>query len=522
MKKSALPALALAVAFAFFSCSNEDGADYDYESNNAVVNFTLGSNVLSFDTSFAYDDSLLVGADNGSYSPALARFAFALAFDCYDTTKVSLKTSAKNPSSSYDNTTLYENFGFEDAEYVELSASDYLADTRDLTNAVFAHKTVESGGKKYQIFTVAVQGSSGMDQWFSNFDVGDFSDAATTKTYATLSATHSVAVAVAAGADAAKQASVQSESISNYTRLATSFATEHKGFALASIRLKKKFEAYVAEHEVTGSEKIVLLTGHSRGAAIANILGKVYEDDSGWTSFAYGFATPRTTTASNASEYKTIFNIVNTDDLVTELPLKSWGFTRYGTDKAASISSTYLSAWKKTLPLASDYVSANGEDTSYLNGVASGRADLYKLENASASQCNTFSLTFDTEAEAIEMFKYLRSYGFGIASYDPYSLFNATATTNADGSTTYSVPADDDGKYTLSATFRPQFFLNTLVMSICLASSDATAATKFVTTMCGGFTDLHKNALYTMSQKITGFAYSHSAPCYAILAENLK
>ena len=252
MKKSALPALALAFAFAFFSCSNDDGADYDYESNNAVVNFTLGSNVLSFDTSFAYDDSLLVGADNGSYSPSLARFAYALAFDCYDTTKVSLKTSAKNPSSSYDNTALYENFGFEDAEYVELSASDYLADTRDLTNAVFAHKTVESGGKKYQIFTVAVQGSSGMDQWFSNFDVGDFSDAATTKAYATLSATHSVAAAVAAGNT--DQASVQAESVANYTTLATSFSAEHKGFALAALRLKEKFEAYVAEHEVSGSE----------------------------------------------------------------------------------------------------------------------------------------------------------------------------------------------------------------------------------------------------------------------------
>lgn len=507
MKKSALPVLALAFAFAFFSCSNDDGADYDYESNNAVVNFTLGSNVLSFDTSFTYDNSLLVGADNSAYSPALARFAFALAFDCYDTAKVSLKTSSKNPSSSYDNTALYANFGFEDAEFVELSSSDYLADTRDLTNAVFAHKTVKSGGKNYQIFTVAVQGSSGMDQWFSNFDVGDFSDAATTKTYATLSATHSVAVAVAAGADAAKQASVQAESITNYTTLASSFSTEHKGFALASLRLKEKFEAYVAGHEVSGSEKIVLLTGHSRGAAIANILGKVYEDDSGWTSFAYGFATPRTTTNENASSYRTIFNIVNTDDLVTELPLKNWGFTRYGTDKAASISSTYLSEWKKILPLASDYVSANGEDTSYLDSVASDRADLYKLEDASAAQYNTFSLPFDTESEANAMLAYLKSYGFGIASYDPYSTFSVT---------------ENDGKYTLSATFRPQFFLNTLVMSICLASSDTTAAAKFVTTMCGGYSLLHKRALYTMSQKITGFAYSHSAPCYSILADNLE
>ena len=495
----------LAMSVTLISCSNEDD-DYNYEPHNAVVNFMLGSNVLSYDTSFGYDDALLVGADNTVYSPALARFASALAFDCYDTVKVSfLKTSAKNPKSAYDNTTLYSNFGFEDATYTELSASDYLSDQQDLTNAVFAHRKVTAeDGTVYQIFTVAVQGSSGRDQWLSNFDVGDYSDAATTKNYATLSATHSVAAAVAAGNT--DQASVQAESLANYAKLATQFPTEHKGFALAALRLKDKIDAYVTAHEVSGAKKVLLLTGHSRGAAIANIVGKVYEGDSDWTSFSYGFATPRTTTASNAAEFKTIFNIINSDDLVTELPLKNWGFTRYGTDKSASIEGSYKAQWKNKLPFVSDYISANGEDTSYLADVASDRAALY------ASESGTFRLTFDTEAEANDTFAYLKNLGLGVTSYDPYSTFAVTA-----GS------GDSEGKYILSATFRPQFFLNTMVMGIVLSSVSTETAATFVTTMISGYeSEIHQIALGTMASKITGFAYSHAVPCYTILVDNLK
>ena len=501
MKKSYMQSLVALLSLALFSCS-DGGADYDYEKNNAVVNFSLGSNVLSFDTTFGYDDGLFVGADNGSYSKKLAKFAFALAFDCYDSVKVSLKGGASNPTSAYDNTSLYGSFGFENAEYVVLSASDYLADKQDLANAVFANKVVPSGDKKYQIFTVAVQGSAGKDQWFSNFDVGNLS--ATDSAYATLSATHSVAQAVQAGVT--DQTSVQAESAENYTALVAKFPTEHKGFALAASRIKAKFDSYATERAASGAEKIILLTGHSRGAAIANILGKVYEDDGNWTSFTYTFATPRTTTNENASSCKTIFNILNSDDLVTELPLKTWGFARYGTDKSGSINSSYRSEWKNVLPLASNYVSANGEDTSYLQNVATDRADLYKLDDASAAQYNAFSLSFDTEDEANAKLAYLKDYGFGVAGYDPYSTFAVS---------------EKDGKYVLSGTFRPQFFLNTLVMSICLASASEKAAAEFVVTMCGGFSGLHRNALYTMSQKITGFAYSHSAPCYSILADNL-
>ena len=510
MKKLLSAALALAAGASFFSCQNGSGADYDYDETNATVNFTLGSNLLSFDTNVTYSDDLLVGADNTEYSPTLAKFAYALAFDAYDTVKVSLKTSSTNPATSSDNVTLYANFGFEDATYTELSADDYLADKDDLTNAVFAHKSVTSGETTYQIFTLAVQGSSGQAQWQSNFDVGAYDSA---YTYATLSATHSAAKAYLADSTVDTSA-VQQESLTNYATLAASYSTEHKGFALAASRIKTAFESYMSEKADSSATKtIILLTGHSRGAAIVNILGKVYEDDGSYTTFTYGFATPRTTTASDAANYTTIFNIINSDDLVTELPLSDWSFTRYGTDKTASIASSYLSEWKNTVMFASSYTSAGAQDVSYLSGVATDREDLYKLSDASSTSNNTFSITYSTKEEATELITYLNKLGFGVSSYDPYSE-GFTMTTGTDD--------DENTTYTVSTTFRPQFFLNTMVMAIMLASSDTSAATTFVTTMCSGYSALHKRALYTMSTKITGFAYSHSAPCYAILADNLE
>ena len=65
--------------------------------------------------------------------------------------------------------------------------------------------------------------------------------------------------------------------------------------------------------------------------------------------FAYTFASPGTTTYANATadRYKSIFNIINEDDLVPQLPMSAWGFTRYGVNKPGSIENSYASDWDK-------------------------------------------------------------------------------------------------------------------------------------------------------------------------------
>lgn len=78
---------------------------------------------------------------------------------------------------------------------------------------------------------------------------------------------------------------------------------------------------------------IIILSGHSRGAAVANLLAvllnQVYDSSK---IFAYTFACPQTLkTSLNFTDFN-IFNFVNTSDIVPYLPLSFWGFKRAGKD----------------------------------------------------------------------------------------------------------------------------------------------------------------------------------------------
>ena len=90
------------------------------------------------------------------------------------------------------------------------------------------------------------------------------------------------------------------------------------------------------------SAPVFLVTGHSRGAAVANILGAELTERFGESDvFVYTFATPRTVRGEYKS-YRNIFNIINPADLVTCLPLPQWGFERYGVDIELPVGSATL------------------------------------------------------------------------------------------------------------------------------------------------------------------------------------
>lgn len=84
--------------------------------------------------------------------------------------------------------------------------------------------------------------------------------------------------------------------------------------------------------------------------------------------FGYTFASPRTTTnpsASNANinKYNSIFNIVNSDDLITGFPFSDWGFTWYGKTASKSIRTNYKSQWQKLI--GENYESVDSVDVAY-------------------------------------------------------------------------------------------------------------------------------------------------------------
>ncbi|MBM6774286.1 lipase family protein [Olsenella profusa] len=116
---------------------------------------------------------------------------------------------------------------------------------------------------------------------------------------------------------------------------------DHLGFTLAANEIVADLERRAAEAG-SGLERTYLFCGHSRGGAVANLLASYADDVSDGSRAiataadvrAYTFATPNCTSATGArlARYGNVFNVLNPSDLVPELPLSSWGYTRYGCD----------------------------------------------------------------------------------------------------------------------------------------------------------------------------------------------
>lgn len=81
----------------------------------------------------------------------------------------------------------------------------------------------------------------------------------------------------------------------------------------------------------------VLVAGHSRGGAVANLVSAQLIKDQVYAMpeniYTYAFATPSMTTLDERknSEYQRIFNIINPSDFVTWVMPAAWGYGKYGT-----------------------------------------------------------------------------------------------------------------------------------------------------------------------------------------------
>ena len=127
----------------------------------------------------------------------------------------------------------------------------------------------------------------------------------------------------------------------------------HEGWYNAATKMISFLDGYVSSHNVQGRVKL-WLTGFSRGGATANIAAglidnklasgeKLFSADAYVTRddvYAYTFEAPQGANV-NVSRikkpkdalYDNIFNIVNPLDIVPKVPMKEYGFTRFGRDK---------------------------------------------------------------------------------------------------------------------------------------------------------------------------------------------
>ena len=114
----------------------------------------------------------------------------------------------------------------------------------------------------------------------------------------------------------------------------------HKGFNNARYYVYERLRKYIEALNTDRKDIKLLLTGHSRGAATANLLAAQMITEEIYVKkeniFTYTFATPNATMLSDRDDviYNRIYNIVNPEDFVTYCMPEQWGFGRYGTTLA--------------------------------------------------------------------------------------------------------------------------------------------------------------------------------------------
>lgn len=122
------------------------------------------------------------------------------------------------------------------------------------------------------------------------------------------------------------------EWLSNFT---VGTSVRHEGFSRAAQNVEGRILVYLAERGLADRRLKLWITGFSRAAAISNIVAADMSDYGPFgreNVFAYTFASPRTTQEPKSGDYPNIFNIIGKMDIMTQVPLAIWGYSRYGVD----------------------------------------------------------------------------------------------------------------------------------------------------------------------------------------------
>ncbi|MEG1827180.1 MAG: lipase family protein [Gordonibacter sp.] len=131
------------------------------------------------------------------------------------------------------------------------------------------------------------------------------------------------------------------EWLSNFNLSDAEGAADHQGFRAAEDEIQRALTQYASTIGADPQHTRILITGHSRGGAIANLLAARLDNLSDTDNqmapasgiYAYTFAAPGATRAADQhnATYGNIFNIVNESDIIPQLPLSIWGYGKYGT-----------------------------------------------------------------------------------------------------------------------------------------------------------------------------------------------
>ncbi|MBQ4617096.1 MAG: VWA domain-containing protein [Clostridia bacterium] len=295
----------------------EDSAPFD----NAFSG-TLTSKYSTGNVAFRVDFSRFLG-DNTVYDPMIGKLSSVLSAVAYEDGGLSVSdTDGTRKLTTYSVADVMSYFGMANAENTHLNE---LYDDNHISEVTISHRNLVADGEVKTLLAVVVRGTNGtIEEWSSNFDIGDLSK------------------------------DTSDDDWVNVNR--------HKGFDVTATRIRRVLSAYIEAHRLHPASITYWVTGHSRGAAVANILGADLERE-GKRTFVYTFAAPATTLDADTASYRTIFNIINEDDFVPCLPIESWGYHRYGrSTQNVSVDASYEKAWEKFTGISSYKTGANNMD----------------------------------------------------------------------------------------------------------------------------------------------------------------
>lgn len=281
---------------------------YDNAPNNNVFSGTMTASSNDCDVSYTMNYRWFFNSPY-TYNQTLCTTSLVYSTMIYSQGAYAYDSAVRYSGGTVSNTSSIVTFlklhGFENP--VDYNYTTYSDD--DVSEIALGHRKVTYNGQTKHIVIVDVRGTNGTQtEWSSNFDLGDHT---------------------------------KFNSVADWVHY-----YNHKGFDVAATRALQRLTTYTNAYVNDGTDVVYWVMGHSRGAAIANILSADLIDE-GKTVFGYTFATPNTTTRKLAHDYKysTIYNVVNEDDFVPCVPMSQWGFIRYGKTATIDMTDAYQNEW---------------------------------------------------------------------------------------------------------------------------------------------------------------------------------
>lgn len=372
MNKNFIRIIIISLIFIFLAgCSNVHKAQYETTTYKVTVQGSVfgGNPNDNITTEVSFSTAWVTSEDNTKYNEELAQFAAILSDDVYFRAKDLTKSTQNRvlyegeDEEQYDWTSFLKNMGFSETEYIEsYKAREYSGDSNDSATLLLAHTSVDN---KYDLFIIVLRGCFSAQEWISIFDPGSAEES-----YTDLTGQHP-----------------------EWTD-----KTAFKGLDIAKNRAMEFINEFISENDNADCQNCVLVTGHSRGGALANMIGAEMEDREDVRSYTYTFNAPGVTTDEKAKEYKTVFNIFDSNDYYTDpLPFGEETFYRCGRDITAEISES------EEIRAAISELKGRNDFTSLDSKTKSDYAELfgdYFRDRASLYDMKEIIQEFETEDEA--------------------------------------------------------------------------------------------------------------------------